>query len=99
VFSYIVLQHVPKAVSERYVAESFRVLRRGGHVVFQVPENPAGAPHVEPPDSDTFSLRFFSEEEVTRVLLRRRFSLVRVDRYEISQASPPFNHMRIVARK
>ncbi len=37
VYSNIVLQHMPRALGERYIAEFIRVTRPGGIVVFQVP--------------------------------------------------------------
>ena len=43
VHSSLVLQHIPPAVSARYVAEFFRVCRPGGLVVFQLPSETRSA--------------------------------------------------------
>ena len=37
VYSNITLQHMPPEAATRYIQEFFRLLRPGGHVVFQVP--------------------------------------------------------------
>jgi SAM-dependent methyltransferase len=40
VYSNITLQHMPPALSRRYIREFFRVVRSGGQVVFQLPTRP-----------------------------------------------------------
>lgn len=44
VYSNITLQHMPPEHSSRYIGEFFRVLRRGGVAVFQVPSGPPHRP-------------------------------------------------------
>lgn len=40
VFSHICLQHIPYSLTKNYLAEFSRVCKRGGLVVFQLPERP-----------------------------------------------------------
>ncbi len=40
VYSFIVLQHIPKAMQEKYLREFSRIVRPGGHLCFQTPSHP-----------------------------------------------------------
>lgn len=40
VYSFIVLQHIPKAMQEKYLREFSRIVRPGGYLCFQTPSHP-----------------------------------------------------------
>jgi len=63
VLSYIVFQHIPNSIVRRYFREIHRVLCPGGILRGQVARLHFPG-FVQPPDSDTFSMRSWEPEEV-----------------------------------
>lgn len=64
VFSAHVLQHVPRDAAAACLAESRRVLRPGGVLLFHVPGAVDGVLPPEPPHGDTWSLRHYDPVEL-----------------------------------
>lgn len=94
VFSHIVFQHVPRHVACGYFAEAFRILRPGGHFVFQMPERCPGAP-ADPPHDDTFEMRFWTEEQLLAALRPLGFMPVEVRRFSVVSPELSFNQLRL----
>ncbi len=82
VFSYIVFQHAPREVFAGYLPEIFRVLKPGGSFVFQLPEVLHEDPP-DPPDDDTFNLRFYRETKLREQLSEAGFAWESCKRFEI----------------
>jgi SAM-dependent methyltransferase len=95
VFSHIVFQHIPRKHAARYFPEVFRVLRPGGRFVFQMPEMPGGGQAPEPPDDDTFEMRFYEEQQLRSELTALGFRFRDVARHPISSPKLDFNQMRL----
>lgn len=72
VISYIAFQHMPLPVFIRYLEESQRVLRPGGHLLFQIYVGPTR----DLPLADTISLRVYEEGALTRLLEKTGFTPV-----------------------
>ena len=74
VYSYIVLQHIPRRWVYRYFPEVTRTLKPGGYFLFQL-YRPETIRHwvkywlgVEKPDRDTVGIRRYSRSEITRLV-------------------------------
>ncbi len=98
VFSHIVFQHVPRFVARGYLAEVHRVLRPGGEFVFQMPEAVPGAP-VDPPEDDTFEMRFWREDDLRQQLEALGFAWVECRRFAVESPALNFNQLRLRVRK
>jgi SAM-dependent methyltransferase len=98
VFSHIVFQHVPRRVAQSCFGEAFRVLRPGGDFVFQMPEAVPGAP-ADPPDQDTFEMRFWLEAELRATLEPLGFTWVACRRFAVHSEKLDFNQLRVHARR
>ncbi len=98
VFTHIVLQHTPRYVTLSYLAEAFRALRPGGDFVFQMPETAPGAP-ADPPNRDTFEMRFWSEGELRAALERVGFRYRGCQRHPVHTEVLDFNQMVLHASK
>ena len=98
VFSHIVLQHTPHKVVSSYFSEAYRVLRPGGHFVFQMPEAAAHTP-ADPPADDTFEMRFYREQDLQQQLEASGFRYVGCRRGRVHSAKLDFNQLRLHARK
>jgi SAM-dependent methyltransferase/(2Fe-2S) ferredoxin len=98
VFSHIVLQHTPRHVTVAYVGDVFRVLRAGGSFVFQMPEAVPGAPH-DPPQADTFEMRFWSEADLRLVTARGGFEWVGLQRHRVESEYLVFDQLVVHCRK
>jgi SAM-dependent methyltransferase len=98
VFSHIVFQHLPRPVAASYFADARRVLHAGGEFVFQMPERVPGAPD-DPPDEDTFEMRFYSEPALRRMLEELGFEWIECRRWRVETPRLDFNQMRIRVRK
>lgn len=98
VFSHIVFQHVPRDPVRRMWHEAFRVLRPGGRFLFQVPEAVGESPP-DPPDEDTFEMRFWREAAVRAELEAIGFVWESCRRYRVDSPTTPFDHLRPRLRK
>lgn len=98
VFSHIVLQHTPRHVTRSYLADAWRVLRPGGHFVFQMPEAVPGAPK-DPPGDDTFEMRFWSEGDLRTAVEQAGFVFLSCKRYPVHSEYLDFNQLRIHAQR
>ena len=65
-----------------YLPEIFRVLKPGGGFVFQLPEVLHEDPP-DPPDDDTFNLRFYRETKLREQLSEAGFAWESCKRFEI----------------
>lgn len=98
VFSHIVLHHTPRTVASSYLAEAFRVLRPGGDLVFQMAEAGPGTPP-DPPEDDTYHLRFYREPDLARELQESGFEYRGCLRAPVHAQPVEFNYLRLHARK
>jgi len=98
VFSHIVFQHVPRAVSRSYFAEVARVLRPGGDLVMQMPEAVPGAPP-DPPEDDTFEMRFWTEPDLRAALEEAGLAWSSCRRFPVDSEHLKFNHLRVHATR
>ncbi len=71
VYSYVAIQHMPRPVFHRYLAEAHRVLRDGGWLVFQI----YLGLRPEPPLGDTISLGVYEELELVNQLRESEFHI------------------------
>ena len=72
VYSYVVFQHMPRPVFERYLEEINRVLKTQGYLLFQIPIGP----HQDAPLEDTIAVRYYEFEELHNKLKRHGFHFV-----------------------
>lgn len=98
VFSHIVFQHLPRAATRGYFREALRVLRPGGHFVFQVPEENPDTQE-DPPEEDTFEMRFYSEDDLRSELEGIGFELLAGHRHPVETPVVCFDQLRVHARK
>ena len=98
VFSHIVFQHTPRFVTRGYWREVFRVLKPGGEFVFQMPESVPGAPE-DPPEADTFEMRFWSEDDIRREVEALGFTWLECRRFAVESPALNFNQLRLRLRK
>lgn len=98
VFSHIVFQHMPRHVARSYFRDVLRTLRAGGDFVFQMPEAVPGAPS-DPPNEDTFEMRFWTEAELRASLLPLGFTWVELRRFPVQSPLLDFNQLRVHVRK
>jgi len=98
VFSHIVFQHMPRDVTSSYFIEVMRVLCPGGDFVFQVPEAVADAPE-DPPEDDTFEMRFYDEKQLQEQLLALGFAWLECRRYPVETPRLNFNQLRIHVKR
>jgi SAM-dependent methyltransferase len=76
VYSFLVFQHLPRSQVELYVKESWRVLRPGGHLVFQLMMDEEGLTS-EPPEDHPYGLRYYRRSQVQLMLGINGFDAVR----------------------
>lgn len=98
VFSHIVLQHTPRRVTRSYFRDVLRVLLPGGDFVFQLPEAVPGAPD-DPPEDDTFEMRFWREDAVRSDLEALGYAWVECRRFPVQSPLLDFNQLRIHVRR
>jgi SAM-dependent methyltransferase/(2Fe-2S) ferredoxin len=98
VWSHIVFQHVPRDVTRGYLREAARVLKPGGELVFQLPETGPGTPP-DPPERDTFEMRFWSEAEVRAEVEAAGLLWAGVRRFPVQSESLAFHQLRVHARR
>jgi SAM-dependent methyltransferase len=97
IFSHIVFQHMPKAATANYLIDARRVLKRDGWLVFQVPESGETA-LAEPPDADTFELRFYSASSLQQHMERLGYADIVFARHWVETPDGGFNHLRTCCR-
>jgi FkbM family methyltransferase len=76
VFSIFVFQHLPREQVRRYLAESFRCLKPGGSLVFQILIDERSA-EKEPPRSHPYALRHYRRRDLAAALEAAGFRDVR----------------------
>ena len=94
VFSHIVFQHMPRAATRGYFREVLRVLRPGGHFVFQVPEENPDTQE-DPPEEDTFEMRFYSEADLRSELEGIGFEFLGSLRHRVDTPVVSFDQLRV----
>lgn len=97
-FSHIVFQHLPRFVARGYFREVHRVLRPGGEFVLQMPEAAPGAP-ADPPDDDTFEMRFWREADLRADLEAAGFTWLECRRFPVDCPDLQFDYLRLRLRK
>ncbi len=98
VYSHIVFQHVPRRVARGYFREVLRLLRAGGGFLFQMPEWNPRAP-ADPPESDTFEMRFWKETELRSELEALGFRWRGTARHPVSTPQLDFDQLRVHVQK
>lgn len=93
VYTYIVLQHVPRPVAHSHFRDAHRVLRPGGHFLPQLPGEPQPVPE-EPPDEDTFGLRFYAGDELRRTFEELGYAREGCGRHRVVGDVTSFVHLR-----
>lgn len=76
VFSILVFQHLPIQIFINYLKESFRVLKMGGKIFFQIPIYYKQKPK-DPPISHPWALRFYSLSELENLLKKIKFRKIK----------------------
>lgn len=72
VFSLLVFQHLPRRIFQKYVKEANHILVKGGRIFFQIPIYQRQKPS-EPPKNHPWALRYYSLEELKRVVRKMGF--------------------------
>ncbi|NOT31052.1 MAG: methyltransferase domain-containing protein [Planctomycetes bacterium] len=98
IYSHIVFQHMPRPVARGYFREALRVLRVGGDFLFQMPEWNSRAP-ADPPESDTFEMRFWKESELRSELEALGFRWRGTARHPVTTPVLDFDQLRVHVRK
>lgn len=80
VYSYVVLQHIPRKFVHNYFNEVSRILDEKGFFVFQMPMSTEDKKPIEPPDSDFRTVRFYSLEEVNMMCKLSGLNIVKTSR-------------------
>ena len=80
VYSYVVLQHIPRKFVHNYFDEISRILDEKGLFVFQMPIRTEEKKYSEPPDSDFRTVRFYSLEEVNTLCRSKGLNITKTSR-------------------
>ena len=80
VYSYIVLQHIPRKFVNNYLNEVSRILNDDGVFVFQMPMSSEEKKPPEPPDTDFRTVRFYSLEEVNLLCRSNNLTISKTSR-------------------
>jgi SAM-dependent methyltransferase len=76
VYSYIVLQHIPRKFVQNYISEISRTLVDKGLFIFQLPVRQSDAKLTEPPDTDFRTVRYYYEKEVDLLCKSNQLEIV-----------------------
>ena len=98
VFSHIVFQHMPRKSARSYFKDAYRVLRTGGHFVFQMPEASEHTP-ADPPEDDTWEMRYWTKEQLCEELGALGFEFEGELRHPVESPLLQFNQLRVHFRK
>jgi glycosyltransferase involved in cell wall biosynthesis/ubiquinone/menaquinone biosynthesis C-methylase UbiE len=74
VYSWLVLQHMPKQLALRYIAEFARVTKPGGVIVFEVPDRHQRAVVDESPRTEDLPSEFWRGEEPLMLMCETPYS-------------------------
>jgi ubiquinone/menaquinone biosynthesis C-methylase UbiE len=109
VYSWLVLQHMPKQLALGYIAEFARVTKPGGVMVFQIPDRRQQTPSGEPVGQEDLPPEFWRAQEPLMLMCETPYSeLVKVleeagaqviEAEEDNHADPTFVFRYYVARK
>ena len=77
IYSYIVLQHIPRKFVQNYISEISRTLADKGLFIFQLPVRQLDAKLTEPPDTDFRTVRYYYEKEVDLLCKSNQLEIVR----------------------
>jgi len=80
IYSYVVLQHIPRKFVNNYFSEVSRILDEKGLFVFQMPMSTEEKKPIEPPDSDFRTVRYYSLEEVNMICSSNGLNIVKTSR-------------------
>jgi ubiquinone/menaquinone biosynthesis C-methylase UbiE len=93
VFSYVTFQHIPRKIFLEYLPEMWRVLKHGGMINLQVlslripkwvyvwlrrAKNQTFKIEFEPPDDDTWSMRFYTRAELLMAFSKAGFENIKI---------------------
>lgn len=67
IYSFLVFQHLPRPLVQKYIDESARKLKPSGALVFQVPVDETGS-EPEPPASHPYGLRYYTRAQIRQML-------------------------------
>jgi ubiquinone/menaquinone biosynthesis C-methylase UbiE len=67
VYSYIVIQHVPRYIAEQIVDDCYRVLKPGGRLFFQLQSNEE-VQEVDPPWDDFRKIRYYTPLQAKKLV-------------------------------
>jgi cyclopropane fatty-acyl-phospholipid synthase-like methyltransferase len=81
VYSFVVLQHIPRKFVRNYFKEVSRILDERGFFVFQMPISTEENKPPEPPDSDFRTVRFYSLEEVNMICRSNGLNIAKTSRF------------------
>lgn len=77
IYSYIVLQHIPRKFVQNYFSEISRKLVDKGLFIFQLPVRQPDDEFIEPPETDFRTVRYYYEKEVDLLCRSNQLDIVK----------------------
>lgn len=77
VYSFVVFQHIDESIFNAYLKEIYRVLKKDGHLVFQI-QSSEGLTNYIRPNKHPWHLRRYSREEIFNKLKTNRFINIKI---------------------
>lgn len=77
VFSLLVFQHLPRAIFFNYLVDSYRVLKKGGKLFFQILLQHGSIKNQEPPNNHPWAVRLYTLAELKNHLENIGFTNLR----------------------